>query len=76
MSHPQLPTTTLAIIINWVQRMGQILRHYKKVLQIVWWGGGAEIGTGGEWPKKKIPGTLILPLWLKKTLATSGLSLG
>ena len=27
---------TLAIIINWVQRMGQMLRHYEKVLQIVW----------------------------------------
>ena len=27
---------TLAIIINRVQRMGQILRHGEKVLQIVW----------------------------------------
>ena len=27
---------TLAIIINWVQRMGQILRHGEKELQIVW----------------------------------------
>ena len=25
-----------AIIKNWVQRMGQILTHSKKVLQIVW----------------------------------------
>ena len=36
MSLPPLPTTTLAIIINLVQRMGQILRHGEKVLQIVW----------------------------------------
>ena len=36
MSLPPLPTTTLAIVINWVQRMGQILRHGEKVLQIVW----------------------------------------
>ena len=36
MSLPPLPTTTLAIVINRVQRMGQILRHGKKVLQIVW----------------------------------------
>ena len=37
---PPLPTTTLAIIINWVQRTGQIFGHGKKVLQIAWWGGG------------------------------------
>ena len=36
MSPPPLPTTTLAIIINWVQRMGQVPRHGEKVLQIVW----------------------------------------
>ena len=36
MSLPPLPTTTLAIVMNWVQRMGQILRHGEKVLQIVW----------------------------------------
>ena len=30
------PTTSNHIVINWVQRMGQILRHSKKVLQIVW----------------------------------------
>ena len=36
MSHPPLPTTTPAIVMNWVQRMGQILRQSKKVLQIVW----------------------------------------
>ena len=36
MSLPPLPTSTLAIIINWVQRTGQILRHGEKVLQIVW----------------------------------------
>ena len=36
MSLPPLPTTTLAIVINWVQGMGQIHRHGKKVLQIVW----------------------------------------
>ena len=40
MSLPPLPTTTLTIVMNWVQTMGQILRHRKKVLQIVWWGGG------------------------------------
>ena len=34
-----LPTTTLAIMINWVQRMGQNLRHGEKVLQTVWLGG-------------------------------------
>ena len=33
---PPLPTTTLAIILNWVRRTGQILRHGDKVLQIVW----------------------------------------
>ena len=33
---PPLPTTDLAIIINWVQRMAHILRHGEKVLQIVW----------------------------------------
>ena len=32
----QLPAPILAIIINWVQRMGQILGHGEKVLQIVW----------------------------------------
>ena len=37
---PPLPTSTLAIVINWVQRMGQNLRHGEKVLQIVWLGGG------------------------------------
>ena len=63
MSLPPLPTTTLAIVINWVQRMGQILRHGEKELQIVWWGGGggqkqARVGNG----QKKMPGTLILPL--------------
>ena len=31
MSLPPLPPTTLAIIINWVHRMGQILRHSEKV---------------------------------------------
>ena len=36
MSLPPLPTTTLAIVMSWVQRMGQILRHSKNVLQIVW----------------------------------------
>ena len=36
MPRPPLPTTTLAIVINRVQRMGQILRHGEKVLQIVW----------------------------------------
>ena len=36
MSLPPLPTTTLAIVIKWVQRMGQILGHGEKVLQIVW----------------------------------------
>ena len=36
MSLPPVPTTTLAIVINWVQRMGQILRHGEKVLQNVW----------------------------------------
>ena len=35
-SLPPLPTTTLSIVINWVQRMGQIFRHSEKVLQIVW----------------------------------------
>ena len=55
LSLPPLPTTT---VINWVQRMGQILRHGEKVLQIVWWGGGgggqkqARVGNG----KKKMPG--------------------
>ena len=63
MSLPPLPTTTLAIVINRVQRMGQILRHGEKVLQIVWWGGGgggqkqARVENG----KKKMPGALILP---------------
>ena len=33
---PLLPTTTLGIIINWVQRMGQILRHSERILSIVW----------------------------------------
>ena len=52
MSPPPLPSTTLAIIINRVQRMGQSFRHgEKKVLQIVWW-GRAKTGTGGEWSKK------------------------
>ena len=36
MSLPPLPTTTLAIVIHCVQRMGQILRHGEKVLQTVW----------------------------------------
>ena len=31
--HPPLDTTTLAIVINGVQRVCQILRHSKKVLQ-------------------------------------------
>ena len=66
MSLPPLPTTILAIPINWVQRMGQTLRHDEKVLQIVWWGGGggqkqARVGNG----QKKTPGALILPLtWM------------
>ena len=60
---PPLPTTTLAIIINRVQRMGQILRHGEKVHQSVWCGGGgggqnqAWVGNG----QKKMPGALILP---------------
>ena len=64
MSLPPLPTTTLAIIINRVQRMGQIPRHGEQVLQIVWW-GGAKTGAGGEWSKKdarRAPGALTLPL--------------
>ena len=64
MSLPPLPTTTLGIIINWVQRKGQVLRHGEKVLQVVW-GGGAKTGRGGNWPKKDArcaPGALILPL--------------
>ena len=36
MSLLPLPTTTLAIVINWVQRTDQILRHGEKVLQIIW----------------------------------------
>ena len=61
MSLPPLLTTTLAIVINWVQRMGQILRHGKK-------GEGqkqAQLGNG----QKKMPGAIILPLnvfWLRQ----------
>ena len=54
MSLPPLPTTILAIIINWVQRMG--LRHREKVLH--------GTGTDGEWSKKdarRVPGAPILP---------------
>ena len=58
MSLPTLPNTTLAIIINWVQRMGQIPRHSEKILQIVLGGGEqAQLGNG----QKKMPGALILP---------------
>ena len=32
MSLQPLPTTTLAIVINWVQRMGQVLTHREKLL--------------------------------------------
>ena len=61
MSLPPLPTTTLAIIINWVQRMGQILRHGEKVLQTVCSGGGKNRHKWGM-VKKKMPGALTLPL--------------
>ena len=54
MSLPPLPTTTLAIVINWVQRMGQILRHGEKVLQIVWRGGGKN-RHGWGMVKKRCP---------------------
>ena len=48
MSHPPLPSTILAIIINWVQRMGKFLdaaRRYSKLFGEV----GAKASTGGEW---------------------------
>ena len=59
MSLPPLPTTALAIIINWVQRMGQIPRHCEKVSNLQPWpieggclvecqvGSGREGGRGG-----------------------------
>ena len=46
MSLPAFPTSTLVIILNWVQRTGQILRHSEKVLQIVQRGGGDRHGWG------------------------------
>ena len=55
MSHPPLPTTTLAIAINWVPRMGQILRHGEKVLQIVWVRWGQKQARVGNGKKKKSP---------------------
>ena len=42
MSPPTLPTTTLAIVINWVQRMGQILRHGEKGYSRLFGGGGGQ----------------------------------
>ena len=63
MSLLPLPTTTLAIVINWVQRMGQILRHGEKYSNL-FGEVGAKTGMGGEWSKKdawSAPGTLILP---------------
>ena len=36
MSAPPLPTTTLAIVINWVQKMWQIFGNGEKGLEIVW----------------------------------------
>ena len=71
MSLPRLPTTTLAIVINWVQRMGQILdtaRRYSRLFGE----GGAKTGTGGEWSKKdarRAPGALILPLRRPSTVS-------
>ena len=64
MSLPPLPTTTLAIVIYRVQRMGQILRHGEKVLQIVWREGGGKHPHGWGMVKKdarRAPGALILP---------------
>ena len=69
LSLPPLPTTTLAIIINWVQMMGQILRHSEKVLQIVC-RGGSKTGTGGEWSKKDArcaPGGFPARAWRANT---------
>ena len=58
MSLPPLPTTTLAIIINWVQRMGQIPRRYWKLFGEVG-AKQARVGNG----QKKMPSALILPLY-------------
>ena len=48
MSLPLLATTTLAIITNWVQKLGQILRHCEKVLRLFGEKGQKQGGGGGH----------------------------
>ena len=61
MSLTPLPTTTLAIVINWVQGMGQILRHSKLFGEV-----GAKTGTSGEWSKKDARRANALPMHMQK----------
>ena len=72
MSLPPLPTTTLAIIINRVQRIGQILRHGEKVPDCLVRGGKNRhsLGMGKKFAQRANTRTL-----LAIALCSQGLSL-